>query len=176
MVLSVGAWRRRWRTYHALGHQRQARQHRSNRSQRAERQPDRAVWLPRVQQHLHRVGSRGAASGLTHLDLGRGGTLCFVWPRLILDILSSGDSHHYRRGQRTPRRTGPNQATGSILPNCGLLTGRGVRSADQVPKYSWIWRMAIDPSPTADATRLTDPLRTSPAANTPGRLVSSIIG
>lgn len=100
----------------------------------------------------------------------------FVWPRLILDILSSGDSHRYRRGQRTPRRTGPNQATGSILPNGGLLTGRGVRSADQVPKYSWIWRMAIDPSPTADATRLTEPLRTSPAANTPGRLVSSIIG
>jgi hypothetical protein len=27
MVLSVGAWRRRWRTYRALGHQRQARQH-----------------------------------------------------------------------------------------------------------------------------------------------------
>ena len=129
-----------------------------------------------VQQHLHPLVSRRAASGLTHLDLGRGGTLCFVWPRLILDILSSGDSHHYRRGQRTPIRTGPNQATGSILPNGGLLTGRGVRSADQVPKYSWIWRMAIDPSPTADATRLTEPLRTSPAANTPGRLVSSIIG
>ena len=31
---------------------------------------------------------------------------------------------------------------------------------------------AIAPSPTADAQRLTDPLRTSPAANTPGRLVS----
>ena len=94
----------------------------------------------------------------------------------MLDILSSGDSHHYRRGQRTPRQTGPNQATGSILPNGGLLPGRGVRSADQVPKYSWIWRMAIDPSPTAEATRLTEPLRTSPAANTPGWLVSSIIG
>ena len=31
---------------------------------------------------------------------------------------------------------------------------------------------AMAPSPTADAQRLTDPLRTSPAANTPGRLVS----
>jgi hypothetical protein len=30
----------------------------------------------------------------------------------------------------------------------------------------------IDPSPTADAQRFTEPLRTSPAANTPGRLVS----
>src|SRR5437868_251106 len=29
------------------------------------------------------------------------------------------------------------------------------------------------PSPTAAATRLTDPARTSPIANTPGRLVSS---
>src|SRR5438105_10970201 len=32
---------------------------------------------------------------------------------------------------------------------------------------------AIDPSPTAEATRLTEPERTSPAANTPGRLVSN---
>src|SRR5215471_9069542 len=32
---------------------------------------------------------------------------------------------------------------------------------------------AIDPSPMAAAQRLTDPQRTSPAANTPGRLVSS---
>ena len=37
-------------------------------------------------------------------------------------------------------------------------------------------RMAIDPSPTADATRLVDPWRTSPTANTPGRLVSNGIG
>ena len=33
--------------------------------------------------------------------------------------------------------------------------------------------MVIEPSPTADATRLILPARTSPAANTPGRLVSS---
>jgi hypothetical protein len=46
----------------------------------------------------------------------------------------------------------------------------------RAPKYSWIWRIAMDPSPTADATRLTEPLRTSPAANTPALLVSSIIG
>ena len=32
---------------------------------------------------------------------------------------------------------------------------------------------AIAPSPTAAATRLAEPARTSPAANTPGRLVSS---
>src|SRR6185503_3729772 len=33
--------------------------------------------------------------------------------------------------------------------------------------------IAIEPSPTAEATRLTLPPRTSPTANTPGRLVSS---
>ena len=36
--------------------------------------------------------------------------------------------------------------------------------------------MAIEPSPTAEATRLMLPLRTSPIANTPGRLVSSRYG
>src|SRR4051794_5607548 len=35
---------------------------------------------------------------------------------------------------------------------------------------------AMAPSPTADATRLTEPERTSPAANTPGWLVSSMNG
>ena len=34
--------------------------------------------------------------------------------------------------------------------------------------------MAIEPSPTAEATRFTLPERTSPTADTPGRLVSSI--
>ena len=36
----------------------------------------------------------------------------------------------------------------------------------------WSNWIAIEPSPTADATRLTEPWRTSPAANTPGMLVS----
>src|SRR5580658_5081621 len=36
--------------------------------------------------------------------------------------------------------------------------------------------MLMAPSPTADATRFTLPARTSPTANTPGRLVSSIWG
>src|SRR5215469_15138747 len=45
------------------------------------------------------------------------------------------------------------------------------------PNYSarvrWTNETAIDPSPTADATRLTLPHRTSPTANTPGSEVSS---
>src|SRR5262249_51147662 len=42
-----------------------------------------------------------------------------------------------------------------------------------VANSSWARRIAIDPSPTAEATRFTEPWRTSPAAKTPGRLVSS---
>jgi hypothetical protein len=36
--------------------------------------------------------------------------------------------------------------------------------------------IAIAPSPTADATRFTDPWRTSPAAKTPAWLLSSVNG
>ena len=40
-------------------------------------------------------------------------------------------------------------------------------------RYSWTNCTAIAPSPTAEATLLTEPDRTSPAAKTPGRLASS---
>ena len=36
--------------------------------------------------------------------------------------------------------------------------------------------LATEPSPTAEATRLMDPCRTSPTANTPGMPVSNSIG
>src|SRR5215471_9653701 len=39
-------------------------------------------------------------------------------------------------------------------------------------KYSWTSWIAVAPSPTADATRLTERQRASPTANTPGMLVS----
>jgi len=49
--------------------------------------------------------------------------------------------------------------------------------ATQSFSYSWrtLWtnEIAIDPSPTADATRLILPARTSPTAKTPGKLVSN---
>ena len=48
------------------------------------------------------------------------------------------------------------------------LTGRA--RTDSL-RYSWMSCTAIDPVPTADATRLMEPWRTSPAANTPGVLV-----
>src|SRR5215472_626304 len=40
-------------------------------------------------------------------------------------------------------------------------------------RYSWTNWTTMEPSPTAEATRLIEPDRTSPAAKTPGRLVSS---
>src|SRR5437762_12135779 len=40
----------------------------------------------------------------------------------------------------------------------------------------WTRWMAMEPSPTADATRFTLLERTSPTANTPGRLVSIMSG
>src|SRR5215472_1906078 len=43
-------------------------------------------------------------------------------------------------------------------------------------KYSWTSWIAVAPSPTADATRLTERQRASPAANTPGMLVSKKYG
>ena len=48
--------------------------------------------------------------------------------------------------------------------------------AHAVARYSWISETAIDPSPTALATRLIERMRTSPATNTPGTLVSSAYG
>jgi hypothetical protein len=44
------------------------------------------------------------------------------------------------------------------------------------PRYCWAKRTAMLPSPAAAATRLTELARTSPTANTPGRLLSSRYG
>src|SRR4029450_4303536 len=44
------------------------------------------------------------------------------------------------------------------------------------PGHSSTWLITIEPSPTAEPTRLTDPRRTSPTAKMPGTQVSSISG
>src|SRR5262249_56184835 len=49
-------------------------------------------------------------------------------------------------------------------------------SSTESASARWPNEIAIEPSPTADATRLTLPHRTSPTANTPGRDVSSRYG
>src|SRR4249920_1009866 len=56
---------------------------------------------------------------------------------------------------------------------CAGWLGHNVRLSHLSLRYSSTNCTAIAPSPTAEATRLTEPDRTSPAANTPGRLVSS---
>ena len=47
------------------------------------------------------------------------------------------------------------------------------RGAHAWARYSWMSETAIEPSPTALATRLIERARTSPATKTPGTLVSS---
>src|SRR6188508_293704 len=64
--------------------------------------------------------------------------------------------------------------------NGGEMTADRIGHGDSPVNYSASTRCtketAIEPSPTADATRLMLPARTSPTANTPGRLVSSKYG
>src|SRR5262249_22765313 len=56
----------------------------------------------------------------------------------------------------------------------GAQVGGGeVRGRHACARYSWISETAIEPSPTALATRLIERARTSPATNTPGTVVSS---
>ena len=64
-----------------------------------------------------------------------------------------------RRARRTGRRS-------AARPRSG-------RTAHGSTRYWWISETAIEPSPTALATRLIERARTSPATNTPGTLVSS---
>ena len=86
---------------------------------------------------------------------GRGGAAC---------VAGSGGpvpmrlAHWWRRGWRaaSPIHGSPPHAGSAMASRQRCTSG-----------------MAAAPSPTAAATRLIDPARTSPAANTPGRLVSS---
>src|SRR4051812_705493 len=51
-----------------------------------------------------------------------------------------------------------------------LALGHGSADLPQGARCWWIMATAAAPSPIAAPTRLVDPLRTSPTANTPGRL------
>ena len=62
----------------------------------------------------------------------------------------------------------------TVLMAVGHLRSRWF--ANYSASARWTNETAIDPSPTADATRLTLPHRTSPTANTPGSEVSSRYG
>src|SRR5215212_943744 len=75
---------------------------------------------------------------------------------------NAGPSEHHpvHKDLRRPAKTGPHDSV-QVLAWF---------------RYLWTICMAMEPSPTAEATRLTDPHLTSPAANTPGTLVSRSIG
>jgi hypothetical protein len=103
---------------------------------------------------------------------------------------SAGGEDDQPADRRAPVRVTPDGADppGPRLRQAGDLLAHPPRhprnpAASQVAtypvdgvRYWWTRRMATEPSPTAPATCLIDPWRTSPAANTPGRLVSSSIG
>src|SRR5690349_19716387 len=73
--------------------------------------------------------------------------------------------------------TRPTSAGGSRRPSVhhpGITAGAVVsdRKRQASAKYRWTEAIVLAPSPTADAHRFIDPALTSPAANTPGKLVS----
>ena len=84
-------------------------------------------------------------------------------------------SNHIRRTTATSSR--PKPAGNS--PGCAWQSNRLSRAAGAFAvefvcrKYSCTNCTTIEPSPTAEATCFTEPARTSPAANTPGRDVSN---
>jgi hypothetical protein len=80
-----------------------------------------------------------------------------LMPAVIGAVSARGVRH-----ERPPALVRPPVGTYGPLPSAGARV-----------RYSCSWRMTIEPSPTADATRLTEPCRASPAANTPGMLVSN---
>ena len=87
------------------------------------------------------------------------------------EALELGKPHHWHRL--------PPHITGTQMPSCSASASNcGHVHASCAVSYvgrvlSKASRMAIAPSPTAAATLLAEPLRTSPTAKTPGLLVSS---
>src|SRR5262249_41640154 len=80
-----------------------------------------------------------------------------------------------RAEKRTVVGTAAQTAGKSNNVEHGSDCGR-IRSNHHSASTRWRNETAMEPSPTADATRLTLPHRTSPTANTPGREVSSRYG
>ena len=85
------------------------------------------------------------------------------------------DEQRRRRPRGAPRRLGRERRPASVVDAVEQVESRaaGRRSSGRAARYSCTKLTAIEPSPTAEATRFIDWLRTSPATNTPGRLVSS---
>jgi pimeloyl-ACP methyl ester carboxylesterase len=137
-----------------------------------------AVRCPRSGRCLARSTSRAPArtrsAGMTRCSRPRARE---TWPH---DCGCRQRDRHQRYGApRHPAGLRPTCAAGeessgsSRSDRLAQSAGAGIGSSVKRLWTSWI---AIEPSPTAEATRLTEPCRTSPAASTPGTLVSSESG
>ena len=148
--------------------------------QRADARRGEALQGTRRPDHGHRQGRRGTLSARTEGPAAGGGfhheecRLIFIdanlgvpWipPRGVQDF--AADLFHVARPRSRSavwRRTRPGAARPTTPPSSRFTFPSSTRGRTGPPSH---------PSPTAEATRLTEPDRTSPAANTPGRLVSS---
>ena len=107
-----------------------------------------------------------------------------ISPRMMLSTRASAATRP--RAHPPPRSTPPRSAGHGRLGGVSL-EGSGVRirqpwippggatvaGSPASARNAWTAATTCAPSPTAAASRLTDPARTSPIANTPSRLVSS---
>ena len=107
--------------------------------------------------HRGRQIDRGRFGG-RRARAGTGGGLCRLSRAEDCD---RGDDGHRHDKQDHRERT------------CVETVSRAPPSQVYVARYSWTERTALDPSPTAAATRFIDPSRTSPTANTPAAEVSN---
>ena len=112
----------------------------------------------------------------TRVKPGYHGAVAAAMRLLIRDAFEMEGGESPRRSL-IPARWTPARAVDLQLRRAGAgAATREVRGASDDSAHScsvwWTNDTAIEPSPTADATRLMFPPRTSPTANTPGRLVS----
>src|SRR5262249_39942574 len=82
-----------------------------------------------------------------------------------------GSVPHRMTEHRAPARGGPAPELHPVARTGGAVSARCDSS-----RNAWTSRTALQPPPTAAATRFTDPNRTSPTAKMPGRFVSSRYG
>ncbi len=137
----------------------------------------RVAWLHLDQGHLPddlAVTANGqphlpAFGGLEHLHFTADDDVGVLAGVALVEQRLAGDEGHVR-----DVRADPCQVVVAESREQGDGTQAFEVSRHQAPaRYSCTSDTVIEPMPTADATRLTAPSRTSPAANTPGTLVSS---
>jgi hypothetical protein len=145
--------------------------------------PDRrkSLQIAQTQKRVHTTENRGVPGSSPGLAIARSRAV----PQFpgFLGVLSNPSGRRRngrrkgdgRRRQRRPRccdAASQRRLQAALEPNTTRVS-QAPAAGQSERRYWWIIRTAIAPSPTAEATRLIEPERTSPAANTPGRLVSS---